>query len=249
VPESLVDGTEYTVPWPQGDAASFNVRQRTTYQGLHRLQWKTGDVKSRILDMQPSFTTLFEESHLRPTAPHRGESPTRKGIEIPVVFFPIYAPLLLLAAAIAFSVGHVLPWKQRIDERKFIDKMKSARRFMKWNDFKQAMEKNEGTAIGEYLSMKGPFRLWWTPENIPTTSPYRCDRENHVAFLEEEFAPFFEWSYGRFTHPQRGLARIVEVPEEERKDLKKTLTGARFVSACSFRSIRARSESKSTISA
>jgi hypothetical protein len=211
------------------------------------LQWKTSDVKSRISDMQPSFITLFKESRLGPTAPHGGERPTRKGIKIPVVFFPIYAPLLLLAAAIGIPVSHFLLWKQCIDERKFIAKMKSARRFMKWDDFKQAMERNEGTAIGEYLSMKGPFRLWWTPENIPTTSPYRCDRENHFVFPEEEFAPFFEWSYGRFTHPQRGLARLVEVPEEERKDWTKTLTGGRIVSACSFRSIRERSEFKSTI--
>jgi hypothetical protein len=195
--------------------------------------------------MQSSFTTLFKESHLGPTAPHGGEKRRTKGIEIPIVFFPIYAPLLLLVVAIGIPVSHVLRWKQRIDERKFIDKMKTARRCMKWNDFKQAIEKNEGTAIGEYLSMKGPFRLWWTPEDIPTTSPYRCDHENHDAFLEEEFAPFFEWSYGRFTHPQRGLARLVEVPEEERKDLKKTLTAGRFVSACSFRSIRERSEAKS----
>jgi hypothetical protein len=197
--------------------------------------------------MQPSITTLFKESRLGSTAPHSEERPTRKGIKIPVVFFPIYAPLLLLAAAIGVPVSHVLRWKQGIDERKFIDKMKRARRFMKWNDFKQAIEKNEGTAIGESLSMKGPFRLWWTTENILATSPNRYDRQNHFAFLDEEFAPFFEWCYGRFTHPQRGLARLVEIPEEERKDLVKTLTRGRFVSACSFRSIRERSKSKATI--
>jgi hypothetical protein len=129
-------------------------------------------VKSRISDMQPSFTTLFKESRLGPAAPHREERPTRKGIKIPVVFFPIYAPLLLLAAAIGIPVSHVLRWKQGTVERKFIDKMKRARRFMKWNDFKQAIEKNEGTAIGESLSMKGPFRPWWTTENILATSPY-----------------------------------------------------------------------------
>ncbi len=53
-----------------------------------------------------------------------------------------------------------------------------------------------------------------------------------------EFLPFFEWCYGRFTNPRSGLARLVPIPEGERKQLKDMLTSARFVSTCSFRSLR-----------
>jgi hypothetical protein len=190
--------------------------------------------------MERSFTTIFKKSRLGPVAPQGGHESKRKGIVIPDVFVPIVFPLFLLVGAISIPVSYVLGWKQRLEERQFAKKMKGAGRFMHWDEFKQAIEKGEGTTIGEHLSMKGPFRLWWTPEDIPATSPHPCERKMHAAFLEEEFLPFFEWSYERFTHPQRGLARLVAVPHGERKELRKSLTGRRFVSICSFPSVRSK---------
>lgn len=103
---------------------------------------------------------------------------------------------------------------------------------------KQTIESGAGTAIGEYLSMQGPFRLWWTTEDIPTTSPFKSEREQHVAMPEPELLPFFEWCYARFTNPESGVARLVLVPEEKRTELKQTLASTRFVSICSFRLLR-----------
>jgi hypothetical protein len=116
--------------------------------------------------------------------------------------------------------------------------MEKSGRLMGWQEFRQAIDSGAGTVVGEYLSTKGPFRLWWTAEDIPAISPHQWQREQHVAWMEPEFLPFFEWCYARYTSPQSGVARLVAVPEAERKQLSAMLNGSRFVSTCTFRSIR-----------
>jgi|HubBroStandDraft_4_1064222.scaffolds.fasta_scaffold14632_6 hypothetical protein len=166
------------------------------------------------------------------------QPPRRKPFKVPIIFAPIYVPLLFLAGAVSIPWTYLQKLEQRRQERRFAEQMKKAGRLMQWQEFKQVEANGTGTAIGEYPSMKGPFRLWWTPDDIPATSPHRWKRERHVAWREPEFVPFFEWCYARYTDPQSGLARLVLVPGEEQNQLTKILTSARFVSICSFRSLR-----------
>jgi hypothetical protein len=116
--------------------------------------------------------------------------------------------------------------------------MKVADRVMDWAELKSAMGVGKGTVIGEFLSMKGPFRLWWTPEDIPKTSPYAREKEVREECMRMEPQNFFRRCYSRFTKPEGGLARLVVVPDEERKALMKTLSGVRYVATYSFRSLR-----------
>jgi hypothetical protein len=116
--------------------------------------------------------------------------------------------------------------------------MKAANRLMTWQEFKQATENSSGTIIGEFLSSKGPSRIWWTTENILASSPHKWNREKHLAWPEREFLPFFEWCYKNFTSPKSGRARLVAIPEVERKDLIKNLPGVPFVSSYSSLSLR-----------
>src|SRR5262249_23568305 len=127
--------------------------------------------------------------------------PVRRPVKIPVIFAPIYIPLFLLLAAASIPWTYVHRAVQRRQERKFREQMKGAGRLMQWDEFKQVETSGEGTVIGEYLSMKGPFRLWWTPENVQVESPHNWKREHHFAIAEPEFLPFFEWCYARFTSP------------------------------------------------
>jgi hypothetical protein len=168
----------------------------------------------------------------------------KKPIKVPIVFAPIYIPLMFLAAAISIPWTYVQRAAQRRQERIFTEQMKKAGRLMRWQEFKQAEASGMGTAIGEYLSMKGPFRLWWTPEDVPATSPHEWNRQHHIAYMQPEFLPFFEWCYSRYTNPHSGVARLVSVPEEERNQLKAVLTSTRFISTCSFRSVRDKSDLK-----
>jgi hypothetical protein len=189
------------------------------------LGWKTATGNSRISGMEEPSTTL-------------AQPPPRKPIKVSVLFAPITVPLLLLAATISIPWTCIQKWNQRRKERRFAEEMKNADRLMDWPEFKQAIQSGAGTAIGEYLSPKGPFRLWWTAEDIPAVSPHQWQREQHVAWMEPEFLPFFKWCIARYTNPQSGAARLVVVPERERKQLNVMLNGSRFVSTCSFRSLR-----------
>ncbi len=175
----------------------------------------------------------MEEPSTTPAQP-----PPRKPIKVSALFAPVTVPLLFLAAAISIPWTHIQKLNQRRKERGFAGDMKKADRLMDWQEFSQAMQSGAGTVIGEYLSTKGPFRLWWTPDDIPATSPHIWKREQHVAWMEPEFLPFFQWCYARYTNPQSGLAQLVPVPEEARNQLKAMLTSSRFVSTCSFRSLR-----------
>ena len=160
--------------------------------------------------------------------------PKRKPRKISILFLPIYLPLFFVAAAVSIPWTYVQKLRQRTQEKRFATEMESSGRIMTWREFESALENGEGTAIGEYLSLKGPFRLWWTPKDIPAISPHNFDREHHFAFPEPQFASFFDWCREQFTSPQSGQAKLVLVPEEERPELKTKLDGARFVSICSF---------------
>lgn len=166
------------------------------------------------------------------------QPPPRKPFKVSVLFAPITVPLLFLAAAVSIPWTYIQKVNQRRKERNFTEDMKKAARLMDWQEFRQAMENGAGTAIGEFLSMKGPFRLWWTAEDVPAISPHKWQREQHVAWMEPEFLPFFKWCFARYTNPESGAARLVAVPEGERRQLKAMLNGSRFVSTCSFRSLR-----------
>ena len=166
--------------------------------------------------------------------------PGRKPSHVPTLFAPVFVLLLLLAAVISVPWTYIQKSVQRRRERKFAGQMNRACRSVHWQEFKQAVQNGAGTTIGEYLSPKGPFRLWWTPEDVRRISPYEWKREQHHAFpvIEPDLLPFFEWCYVRYTHPDSGAARLVSVPESERKQLKAALAEMSFVSICSYRSLR-----------
>ena len=131
-------------------------------------------------------------------------------------------------------VTYVMRFLQRRSERRFARAMMAAKRAMTWEDFELALREKRGTAIGEYLSLKGPFRLWWTEDDIPSVSPYNYDRGNHFAYWDSEYAPFFNWCRSVYTASGAGSAKLVQVPDGHRINLKAMLNGARFVSICSF---------------
>ena len=147
---------------------------------------------------------------------------------------------LLLIPVLFIAAGISIPWiyidrrmKQR-RERRFANEMQAVGRSIAWKELEAAIENNQGTIVGEYLSGKGPYRLWWTEEDIPAVSPHKWKRDLHFAGFEEEFVPFFQWCYERYTNSQSGTAKLVIMPPKEHKGLDEKLKGTRFVSTCSF---------------
>jgi len=198
------------------------------------LDWKTGRGECTICSVDQRFTTLFNRSAQQSRAAK---------IFLRIVVFPFFLPLFILAG-ISICWTYFDKLRQRRKEGQFAEQMKAANRLMTWQEFEQATKDDLGTVIGETLSLKGPFRIWWTTEDIPASSPHKWNREKHLAWLEPEFLPFFEWCYENFTSPKSGRARLVVIPEEERKDLIKHLPAVPFVS--SFSSLSLRSQEKLT---
>jgi hypothetical protein len=90
-----------------------------------------------------------------PKAPfHRAKRKPRK---VSVLFLPIYLPLFFVAGAVSIPWTYVQKLRQRSQEKRFATEMESSGRIMTWREFESALENGEGTAIGEYLSLKGPF--------------------------------------------------------------------------------------------
>ena len=120
-------------------------------------------------------------------------------------------PVLAVAAAVSIPVAGISLFFKRRGKTRFAARMKDAGRWISWAEAHSEVEQGRGTFIEETLSLKGPFRLWWTPEDIPAASPYPCRFE---AFAEGLFEPeaiaFFEWCQSRFTNPESGIARLVD---------------------------------------
>jgi hypothetical protein len=130
-----------------------------------------------------------------------------------VLVFPFFLPLVILSP-ISIPWTQISRLNQGRKERKFTEQMSASGRLMTWKALQLALDHRQGTVIGEYLSMSGPFRMWWTSDNVPAVSPHRWEREKHLAWLEPKFLPFFEWTYEQFTNPKSGLARLDRGSEE-----------------------------------
>jgi hypothetical protein len=187
--------------------------------------------------MYPSFTRLFAGPGQSPQEPG-GAAKSKKPIEIPWPLSLFLLPVLFLAGALSIPWTYIHKLVQGRREKWFASQMKALDRLMTWKELELAIERKEGTFIGEYLSVKGPFRLWWTAEDISALSPYKFDRGHHFAWFEPEFAPFFQWCRARFTDPRSGTAKLVSIPEEKRTGLREHMSGVPFVSTCSFQTAR-----------
>lgn len=208
----------------------------------------SGMAIGHISTVQDSFTSLFEKP--TPLQPDSGPK-RRKPFEVPQIFLPIYLPLLLIVAAISVPVTYLRNWRVRRSERKFREQMRDAGRLMTWDEFELALIERHGTTIEELLSIKGPVRLWWTPEDVRSISPTKCpDQTQAQAFWFErqpsELQSYFEWCFAEFTNPRFGGARLVQfperkgMPEAKRKEFTAKLAeaAAEAVPACSFRAVR-----------
>src|SRR5580700_6606649 len=124
--------------------------------------------------MEQSFTTLFKR------APELSKP---KKIMLGVLVFPFFLPLMILYA-ISIPWTRISRLNQRRKERRFTEQMSASGRLMTWKALQLALEHRQGTVIGEYLSLGGPFRVWWTSDDIPAVSPHRWEREKRLAWLE-----------------------------------------------------------------
>ena len=94
-----------------------------------------------------------------------------------------------------------------------MERMKAVGRYISLEEVLPKLEGGDGTFIGEYLTAKGPFRLWWTTASIASSSPFLCCTEDHPWWCEQDYSDFFGWCAARFTNVDSGIAYLIDVPE------------------------------------
>ena len=130
-----------------------------------------------------------------------------------------FIPLLLIGAVVSIPVTWIMRATSRRKERRFAADMRLTGRQMPWQEVRSQIESGNGTIILEIVSEKGPWRLWWTPEDVTATSPYECCFERWPVWAETDYSKFFEWCRCRFTDSERGEAFLVETLDLDRKEI------------------------------
>lgn len=148
---------------------------------------------------------------------------------VSALLLPLSIPLLVV-----MDMGRWLaaPLARR-RERAFVASM--AGRVMALAEFEAAMARGEGTAIDEAATAEGPWRIWWTAEDVRAESPYPVAVGEWVMVAwESRCFPFFTWAAGRYLDAGSGTARLVVVPVTERRRVLEIVRGGRYVTVCSF---------------
>ena len=84
---------------------------------------------------------------------------------------------------------------------------------MTWREAHSEIQGGHGTLIGEFMG-DDAYRLWWTSEDIPGTSPYPCNFDDTKPVGSEHDA-FFGWCCSRFTEAESGVASLVDSDSED----------------------------------
>lgn len=168
--------------------------------------------------------------------PNRSTKKTSSTVAAPnwfvsALLLPLSIPLLVV-----MDMGRwVAAPLARRRERAFIASMTGRGRVMDLGEFAAAMARGEGTAIDETVTAEGPWRIWWTAEDVGAVSPHPVAVGEWVMLAwESRWFPFFGWAAGRYMDVESGTARLVVVPAAERRRVLEIVRGGRYVTVCSF---------------
>ncbi len=168
--------------------------------------------------------------------PNRSTKKTSSTVAAPnwivsALLLPLSIPLLVvmdMGRWVAAPLG-------RRRERAFVSLMAGRGRVMELGAFEAAMARGEGTAIDEAVTSEGPWRIWWTGEDVGAVSPHPVAVGEWVMLAwESRWFPFFGWAAGRYLDVEKGTARLVAVPAAERRRVVEIVRGGRYVTVCSF---------------
>jgi hypothetical protein len=133
----------------------------------------------------------------------------------PREFGPVHAiwfvPVLAIAAVLSIPVAFVASTVQKKREQSFKKQMKATGRAMERRDFEQVLQEGRGTVIVESHSLKGPFRWWWTVENLYDICPFPLVTWLQTMPNDECYRPLAEWCRREYTNIDQGRALLVDL--------------------------------------
>ncbi len=108
-------------------------------------------------------------------------------------------PLLVIAAVttpVWLPIFQLVQWR---GERREIERMKKAGRFIEWGELMDLSEYGKnGTLIFEQ-AQKASLRLWWTKDDLKMVSPYAMPVEGDIDYFFGVDCPFMRWLRENYT--------------------------------------------------
>ena len=125
----------------------------------------------------------------------------------PVVLVVVGIPMLLFAGLSA-PYGLVVNYGIHRRERRLLDRLRAAGRFLAWPEVAEKLTRGEGTLIVEQANKDGS-RFWWTPDDVTSLAPASSTAIGEVDyFLADPLHPFVAWCRSRYTSPAHGAALL-----------------------------------------
>jgi hypothetical protein len=129
---------------------------------------------------------------------------------VPFVFlvslFGVAVCFLMIAAMWPF-----LALRHMQSQRRFRKLMKSKGRFITANDLRPKLDDGIGTLIVE-CHIKGPFRIWWTEDDLSSLGSPLSTREELMAFYEGREHPFNTRCLKEYLDDETGAASFTSLP-------------------------------------
>jgi hypothetical protein len=145
------------------------------------------------------------------------------GILTLLIFSPLLIPVgLLMLCVCAFSImwGWVLIARGKYLDHRLRAAMRSAGRYLSWEEFAHRLNAGEGTLIRDFTISGWPggySRLWWTPDDVYSLCPFSwVDLQNEQELPEFWDAP--DWCRKRYTAP-KGTALLIAATTAQCKTL------------------------------
>jgi hypothetical protein len=138
----------------------------------------------------------------------------KRAPEIGLPWSLLFLPALFILAGLSIPLGLLtIPFYRR-RERAFRNRIRKLNRLMDWSDFKQVVAEGRGTAIVERYSIHGPFRWWWTSDDVYEMCPFLV-----VEWLDsdaESSRTNSEWCRKQYTSVGEGRALLIDgVPRRQ----------------------------------
>jgi len=139
--------------------------------------------------------------------------PRNKPIKLGRMAGVLLLPLLLVGGVLSIPYTMVYRRVKSRRERRFANSMKASGRIINWEHFAPEITAGRGTLIVERFSLKGPIRMWWTPEDVYEVCPYPLVDWLTMA-RETNFDAVRDWCHGKYTS-NRGQALLVDGSKEQ----------------------------------
>lgn len=133
------------------------------------------------------------------------------------LLLPVYLPIMLVvlfaAAALSIPIGAMQAWKSNRREKAYREQLRQSGRYLDWRDVESRIDDGKGTLVIERFLPKGPFRQWWTEEDLIGKAPVSLPHLGEEGAPEEEKGKLRDYAaLCKSLCGESGSAKLTELP-------------------------------------